>query len=241
MDAFDLRHRSGAFRLLCLGAHSDDIEIGCGGLIISLIARYQRLHAHWIVFSGAAARKDEATRSAAMFLKRAGSARVQIEEFRDGFFPYEGARIKEVFEGLKQEPSPDLVLTHYRHDRHQDHRVISDLTWNTFREHCVLVQIPKFDGDLCAPNFFVPITKRTCATKVKYLESAFGSQRDKQWFSAETFMGLMRLRGIECRSKTGYTEAFYARKVVLGLVERRKEHRGTRGCEARKTRRVTGA
>jgi LmbE family N-acetylglucosaminyl deacetylase len=218
MYAFNLHRRPGPFRLLCIGAHADDIEIGCGGLILSLIRRYRPIHIDWVVFSAPGSRKQEASRSARMFLNRAASARIRIERFRDGFFPYQGARIKRVFEAFKNNPAPDLVLTHYRHDRHQDHRVLSDLTWNTFRDHWVLeYEIPKFDGDLGAPNFFVPVSKTTCAAKVKYLEEAFGSQRDKHWFSGETFMGLMRLRGMECRSATGYAEAFYARKVALNV------------------------
>jgi len=207
----------GRVRVLCLGAHSDDIEIGCGGLILSLINRAAAVDVRWVVFSGRADRQREARRSAAKFLKGAARARVDVRQFRDGFFPYD-SDIKEVFERLKREIDPDLVLTHYRNDRHQDHRVLSDLAWNTFRDHLVLeYEIPKFDGDLGTPNFFVPLTRATCARKVKYLMTVFGTQRDKHWFSEETFMGLMRLRGMECRAAGGYAEAFYARKVVLGL------------------------
>ena len=207
----------GRVRVLCLGAHSDDIEIGCGGLILSLINRAAAVDVRWVVFSGRANREREARRSAAKFLKGAARARVDVRQFRDGFFPYD-SDIKEVFERLKREIDPDLVLTHYRNDRHQDHRVLSDLAWNTFRDHLVLeYEIPKFDGDLGTPNFFVPLTRATCARKVKYLMTVFGTQRDKHWFSEETFMGLMRLRGMECRAAGGYAEAFYARKVVLGL------------------------
>jgi len=207
----------GRVRVLCLGAHSDDIEIGCGGLILSLINRAAAVDVRWVVFSGRANREREARRSAAKFLKGAARARVDVRQFRDGFFPYD-SDIKEVFERLKREIDPDLVLTHYRNDRHQDHRVLSDLAWNTFRDHLVLeYEIPKFDGDLGTPNFFVPLTRATCARKVKYLLTAFGTQRDKHWFSEERFMGLMRLRGMECRAAGGYAEAFYARKVVLGL------------------------
>lgn len=140
-----------------------------------------------------------------------------LHKFRDGFFPYDGAQIKAAFESLKPF-APDLVLTHYRHDRHQDHRVLSDLAWNTFRNHLVLeYEIPKYDGDLGTPNCFVPLDRVVCNLKVKHLEAAFGSQRDKHWFSSETFMGLMRLRGMECRAAGGYAEAFYARKLVLKL------------------------
>jgi LmbE family N-acetylglucosaminyl deacetylase len=141
---------------------------------------------------------------------------VTVERFRDGFFPYQGADIKRAFERLKRRPSPDLVLTHYREDRHQDHRLLSDLAWNTFRNHWILeYEIPKFDGDLGTPNCFVPLNAEHCALKVNNLHQAFGTQRDKYWFTAETFMGLMRLRGMECRTPGGYAEAFYSRKAVL--------------------------
>jgi LmbE family N-acetylglucosaminyl deacetylase len=202
-------------RVLGLGAHSDDIEIGCGGLILHLLRR-RRIEFDWVVFSAAAARAREARQSAALFLRGAARQRVAIHGFRDGFFPYEGAEIKKVFEQLKEEVRPDLILTHYRDDRHQDHRVLSELTWNTFRNHLILeYEIPKFDGDLGAPNCFVPLKRSACMRKVKYLETAFGSQRDKHWFSEETFMALMRLRGMECRAADGYAEAFYARKLAI--------------------------
>jgi LmbE family N-acetylglucosaminyl deacetylase len=218
MHGLDFRPRGGRLRVLCLGAHSDDIEIGCGGLVLSLIDRSRSVEFDWVVFSASGAREREASRSAAMFLKGARRARVVVEKFRDGFFPHQGAEIKTVFEGLKQAVAPDLVLTHYRDDRHQDHRVLSDLTWNTFRDHLILeYEIPKYDGDLGQPNCFVPLTKATSTRKAKYLEAAFGTQRDKHWFSAETFMGLMRLRGMECRADGGYAEAFYGRKVSLRL------------------------
>ena len=215
MLALDFPPKTGKpFRILCLGAHSDDIEIGCGGLILSLLKRSTAVNVDWVVFSAPPGRDREARRSAGMFLKGASQQRVALHAFRDGFFPYDGAAIKTEFERLKP-VAPDLVLTHYRDDRHQDHRVLSDLTWNTFRDHLVLeYEIPKFDGDLGTPNCFVPIDKTACERKVRFLHAAFGSQRDKHWFSPETFMGLMRLRGMECRARTGYAEAFYARKIV---------------------------
>jgi LmbE family N-acetylglucosaminyl deacetylase len=205
----------GPLHILCLGAHSDDIEIGCGGLVLSLLKQRRSVEVHWVVFSAAGQREREARRAAALFLKGAANSRVAIHQFRDGFFPHEPG-IKETFESLKRQVNPDLVLTHYRHDRHQDHRVLSDLAWNTWRDHWILeYEIPKYDGDLGTPNCFVPVDRATCTRKVKYLETAFGSQRDKHWFSSETFMALMRLRGMECRSKTGYSEAFYSRKTVV--------------------------
>jgi LmbE family N-acetylglucosaminyl deacetylase len=206
---------SAPFRILCIGAHSDDIEIGCGGLILSLLKQSKTVSADWVVFSAPPGRDREARRSAAMFLKGASAQRVVLHAFRDGFFPYDGASIKAEFEKLKP-VAPDLVLTHYRDDRHQDHRILSDLTWNTFRDHWILeYEIPKFDGDLGIPNCFVPLDRATCERKVRLLHAAFRSQRDKHWFSGEMFMSLMRLRGMECRARTGYAEAFFGRKIVL--------------------------
>jgi LmbE family N-acetylglucosaminyl deacetylase len=222
MQSLNLFEKTNApFNVLCLGAHSDDIEIGCGGLILDLLRHNRRVEVDWVVFSAQASREREARRSAALFLRGARAARVAIHDFRDGFFPYEGADIKRIFEDLKAETNPDLVLTHYRDDRHQDHRALSDLAWNTFRNHLVLeYEIPKFDGDLGTPNCFVPLDRSICARKVKYLNAVFGTQRDKHWFSAETFMGLMRLRGMECRAPAGYAEAFYGRKVVFATSSR---------------------
>jgi LmbE family N-acetylglucosaminyl deacetylase len=200
-----------------MGAHADDIEIGCGGLILSLLKLRKNVVVDWVVFSAPPGRDREARKSAAMFLNGASEQRVTLHAFRDGFFPYNGAGIKAEFEKLKS-VTPDLVFTHYRDDRHQDHRVLSDLTWNTFRHHCVLeYEIPKFDGDLGSPNCFVPLDKATCDRKVRLLKAAFGSQRDKHWFTTETFMGLMRLRGMECRAAGGYAEAFYGRKLRFDL------------------------
>jgi len=204
-------------RVVCLGAHSDVIEIGCGGLILSLAGSRRDVEVDWVVFSAAGARESEAQKGASLFLDGVGRSRVHIHQFRDGFFPYT-PDIKEVFETLKRETNPDLVLTHYRDDRHQDHRVLSDLAWNTFRNHCVLeYEIPKFDGDLGRPNCYLPLDEETCRRKSAHLDTAFGTQRDKHWFSSETFMGLMRLRGMECRAPGGYAEAFYARKLSLTL------------------------
>ena len=219
MFALDIQAKANTpLRVLCLGAHSDDIEIGCGGLILDLIKRRRRVELDWIVFSAPTARQREAHRSAALLMRGAARRNVAVHGFPDGFFPYEGGRIKKTFEKLKGDVAPDLILTHYRDDRHQDHRLLSDLTWNTFRNHFILeYEIPKFDGDLGAPNCFVALTRSTCARKVKHLSTVFGTQRDKHWFSEDTFMALMRLRGMECRAANGYAEAFYARKVVIAV------------------------
>jgi LmbE family N-acetylglucosaminyl deacetylase len=218
MHALNVGQTAGPLRVLCLGAHADDIEIGCGGLILDLIGRAKAVEVDWVVFSGRADREKEARRSADLFLKGARRKRVAIKPFRDGFFPYDGARIKRTFETLKRQVNPNLVLTHYRDDRHQDHRVISDLTWNTFRDHWILeYEIPKFDGDLGSPNCFVSLDRQTCDRKVELLQTAFATQRTKPWFTSETFLGLMRIRGMECQAPSGYAEAFYGRKIVIGL------------------------
>jgi LmbE family N-acetylglucosaminyl deacetylase len=204
-------------KVLCLGAHSDDIEIGCGGLILSLLSRHKVVDIDWVVFSAPPGRDHEARRSAELFLGGARRTRVLLKKYRDGFFPFDGAKIKSALEKLKSS-KPDLVLTHYHDDRHQDHRVLSDLAWNTFRDHWILeYEIPKYDGDMGRPNCFIPLDSSTCARKIEYLNTAFRSQRDKHWFSTETFMGLMRLRGMECRAAGGYAEAFYSRKITLNL------------------------
>jgi LmbE family N-acetylglucosaminyl deacetylase len=204
----------GPLQVLCVGAHSDDIEIGCGATILDLIAR-RRVRMTWIVLSGSGAREREARRSARLFLGKTPSE-VTVGSFRDGFFPYL-PEIKEFFEGLKSRVSPDLVFTHYRHDRHQDHRVVSDLTWNTFRDHLILeYEIPKYDGDLGRPNLFAPTSAAVAKRKTRYLRTAFVTQRDRHWFTEETFLGLMRVRGLESRAAGGYAEAFHLRKAVLG-------------------------
>lgn len=202
--------------VLCLGAHCDDIEIGAGATIRTLIARQPSLNVHWVVFSSTEIRADEARASAGDFLGGAAAAGVRILGFSDGFFFAEGAAIKRCFEELKNQVTPDLVLTHYRDDRHQDHRLISDLTWNTFRDHLVLeYEVPKFDGDLGQPNWFVPVDDDQRTFKVDTILRRFASQGSKSWFTADTFNALMRIRGVECQSRTGYAEAFHARKIVV--------------------------
>lgn len=202
--------------VLCLGAHSDDIEIGAGGTLLTMIADGVELDALWCVLSGEGQREREARASAADFL--AGAARVQVEVlgFRDGFFPAEGARLKSWFETLKQRIVPDLVFTHYRADAHQDHREVCRLTWNTFRDHLVLeYEVPKWDGDIGQPNVYMPVSEAIRQRKVALLLEHFGSQRSKDWFDAKVFDGLTRLRGMECRAPECHAEAFYARKLAL--------------------------
>lgn len=211
------RSTDSKLRLLCLGAHSDDIEIGCGGTVLTLLERYSDVEVRWVVFSGSEERVREARSSAEVFLSRARAREVVIKSYRDGYFPFVGAQIKDDFELLKREFSPDLVLTHSRDDRHQDHRLISDLTWNTFRNHLILeYEIPKYDGDLGQPNFFVPLEEAVCSRKVQTIVGSFRSQGNRQWFDEQTFLAILRLRGMEANSPTRFAEAFCCRKVVLG-------------------------
>ncbi|MGH7472188.1 MAG: PIG-L deacetylase family protein [Longimicrobiales bacterium] len=213
------RAAAAGLQVLCLGAHPDDIEIGCGGSILNLLAHRSDVTVRWVVFSGSAERAREAQRSADLFLDRARSREVIVHSFRDGYFPSLIEPIKDHFEELKGGPAPHLIFTHAAHDRHQDHRVISELTWNTFRDHLILeYEIPKYDGDLVPPNAYVPLADEERALKVGHLMECFVTQRDKHWFAPETFDGLMRLRGLECASATGYAEAFHARKLVLGAA-----------------------
>ncbi|MGD1910490.1 MAG: PIG-L deacetylase family protein [Rivularia sp. (in: cyanobacteria)] len=210
------KKESSEYKILCLGAHCDDIEIGCGGTILKLIENYKNIKIYWVIFSSNEQRAEEATASANIFLKEVSTKKLLVENFRDGFLSYHGVEVKESFEQLKQEFSPDLIFTHYRSDRHQDHRLISDLTWNTFRNHLILeYEIPKYDGDLGIPNFFVHLDESLCRRKIQYTLDSFPSQNDKQWFTEETFRSILRIRGIESNSPSKYAEAFYSRKIVF--------------------------
>jgi LmbE family N-acetylglucosaminyl deacetylase len=203
-------------RVLCLGAHSDDIEIGCAGTMLQLTEAEQPIEVTWVVFSGEGRREREARQSAEALLARAKSAEIRIERFRDGFFPSASAPLKEYFEALKQRVAPDLIFTHYRNDLHQDHRLVGELTWNTFRDHLILeYEVPKYDGDFGSPNVFVPLDEARCQRKIDLLLTHFASQRDRRWFSEELFRAVLRVRGMEANAPTGYAEAFYGRKAVL--------------------------
>lgn len=205
------------FRILCLGAHCDDIEIGCGGTILRLLAEHENATVFWVVLTSTPARAEEAKRCAESFLRKAGNKEILIKEFKDGFLPYQGAEVKSFFEEMKKQISPDLIFTHSCHDAHQDHRLMRELTWNTWRNHLILeYEIPKYDGDLGSPNFFVELDESLCHDKVRYVMDSFASQREKHWFSEETFRAVLRLRGMECHSTSGYAEGFYSRKLVLG-------------------------
>lgn len=216
MKALQLAKPGDRLSVLCLGAHSDDIEIGAGATLLSLAERGIQLHVHWCVLSGGGIRDIEARESAADFLAKAAGAQIDVMSFRDGFFPQQGEAIKQWFESLKQRIDPDLILTHRRDDAHQDHRLVCQLTWNTFRDHQILeYEIPKWDGDIGQPNVYVPVSAAVLKRKIELLISHFGSQRSKQWFDDETFRGLARIRGMECRAPERYAEAFFGRKLAL--------------------------
>src|SRR5215510_12623061 len=207
-------------RVLCLGAHSDDIEIGCGGTVLRMIERSKTIEFYWLVLSSNPKRRKEAESSANAFLRRAHKKIVVVKSFRDGFLPYLGPPVKECFEELKKVFTPDVIFTHCRHDLHQDHRLVCELTWNTFRDHLILeYEIPKYDADLRSPNFFVPLSEIHARKKVKTLVRYFKTQHNKQWFSEELFYGLMRLRAAEAASPTRYAEAFCCRKMLLGTAK----------------------
>lgn len=207
---------TGALRILCLGCHSDDIEIGCGGAILRLGMERPETVFYWGVFSAIGVRQEEAERGAARFVDPARLKGTVLKTFPDGFMPYVGADIKKVFEEMKEAMSPDLIFTHNRRDAHQDHRLVSELTWNTFRNHLILeYEIPKYDGDIGQPSVYFPLSSEVCEKKVDLIVDTFRSQGGKRWFERETFRSLMRLRGMECNAPSGYAEAFYSRKMVL--------------------------
>ena len=209
-------HGAGPLQILCLGAHPDDIEIGCGGTILRLVGEHPGSVLHWVVFCAGGPRGDEARHAANQFTGAGVLSGPLLKTFRDGFLPFEGALVKEAFEQLKHTVAPDLIFTHHRNDGHQDHRMVAELTSQTFRDHLILeYEIPKSDGDLGAPGVFVPLSTEHCRMKVAYIINAFPSQHEKHWFRDETFLSLMRLRGMECAAPSGYAEAFHCRKVVI--------------------------
>jgi LmbE family N-acetylglucosaminyl deacetylase len=204
----------GPLKVLFLGAHSDDIEIGCGGTVLRLIQESPEINVTWVVFSALGERGNEAKKSAEEFLHDVNHKQIMVHKFQDGYFPYKGAEIKDIFESLKRDLVPDLIFTHYRNDLHQDHRLLCELTWNTWRDHLILeYEIPKYDGDLGSPNFFVTLDNSLREKKVELLMRFFQTQANKHWFSPETFNAIMQLRGVECKSSKGYAEGFYVRKI----------------------------
>ena len=216
MKALQLARAGDHLSVLCLGAHSDDIEIGAGATLLSLLERGVHLDVHWCVLSGGGVRETEARQSAVDFLAGAAKAQVELLSFPDGFFPEHGEAIKQWFEALKLRVQPDVILTHRHDDAHQDHRHVCRLTWNTFRDHLILeYEIPKWDGDIGQANAYMPVSEAALQRKIDLLMMHFGSQRSKQWFDEETFRGLARLRGMECRAPARYAEAFFGRKLLL--------------------------
>jgi LmbE family N-acetylglucosaminyl deacetylase len=212
-----LGERAGdALDILCLGAHCDDIEIGCGGTVLRLAEQFPEARFRWVVLSSNDVRAAEAQRAAEHFLSGAGKQDIRIERFRESYFPWIGAEIKDYFEQLKDDVEPDLILTHHRHDRHQDHRLVAELTWNTWRDHLILeYEIPKYDGDLGSPNVFVALDDSTAQRKVDGIVEHFQSQHRRDWFDADTFRALLRLRGMEANAPGRFAEGFYGPKVVL--------------------------
>lgn len=216
MIALELAHAGKPLTVLCLGAHSDDIEIGAGATLMTWIARGVPMHFHWCVLSAIGARAEEAEASAKAFLKGAAHTDVRLASFQDGFFPAQGAEIKLWVETLKRDVEADIILTHRQHDAHQDHRELRQITWNTFRNHLILeYEIPKWDGDLGQPNIYTPLSREIMDRKVELLLQHFGTQRSKDWFDADTFRGLARLRGMECRAAEGFAEGFVLHKAIL--------------------------
>lgn len=214
IDPFAVGHSPS--RVLCLGAHCDDIEIGCGGTVAKLLEGGGDMEAKWVVFSSDETRAVEARQGAGIFLNGAARKDVTVHGFRDGFLPLHWGEVKEAFERIKREFSPDLIFTHYRGDLHQDHRIVSDLTWNTFRDHLILeYEIPKYDGDLGSPNVFSPLTETAARRKASAILETYRSQAGRSWFSEDTFLSLMRIRGIEANAPGKFAEAFYCRKLVL--------------------------
>jgi len=204
--------------LLCLGAHADDIEIGCGGTLLEWLDQRPDLEVHWYVFSAAGERRQEAEQSAARFLQGARRKHVHVLDYDDSYFPTQWSPIKRTMAEIAQQVQPDVIFTHHRRDRHQDHRVLAELSWCGFRDHLICeYEIPKYEGDLGQPNVFVPLDAKHCTAKTETLLDAFPSQREKRWFDAELFAGLMRLRGSECNAASGYAEAFHVAKSTWTL------------------------
>lgn len=217
MQALSLgANHAAPLRILAIGAHSDDIEIGCGGSLLRLIEEHPGCAVRWVVLSGSEERAREARASAVDLLASIENPEIIIGAFKDGFFPYQGAEVKAFFEELKAGFTPDVIFTHRRDDAHQDHRVVAELTWNTYRDHFILeYEIPKYDGDLGAPNFFIRVSEAQCQRKVQVLLRHFTTQRTKHWFTTDLFLGLLRLRGMEANSPTTFAEGFYCRKTVI--------------------------
>ena len=200
--------------VLCVGAHADDIEIGCAGTLLELTDANPGITVEWVVLSASGTRAAE-TRSAAARLLGADH-RVRTETFPERYFPAHVGDLKRYFDALGRRVRPDVVFTPRRADLHQDHRIAAELTWQTFRDQPILeYEIAKYEGDLGRPNAYVALREQTARHKVAALLEEFPSQRDRDWFDGEAFRGLLRLRGIECRAPSGYAEAFHVTKLRL--------------------------
>jgi LmbE family N-acetylglucosaminyl deacetylase len=200
--------------VLCLGAHCDDIEIGCGGSLLRWQHEFPNTNFHWVVFAGEEQRAVETRQAAALLCGPAARLKLDILDFRASYFPSQFAALKDTFERIKSETQPDLILTHHLADRHQDHATLAELTWNTWRSCLILeYEIPKYEGDLGHPNFYVPISAATMQQKVTVLMDCFKSQQHRAWFTPDTFTSLARIRGVECAAPGRFAEAFHARKV----------------------------
>jgi len=216
MQALRFAGNGQPLRVLCLGAHCDDIEIGCGASILRLLEGMAEVSVRWVVFSGSPARQQEARNSASDFLEGLRDQEIILHGFRESFFPAQAEGIKEEFERIKRSYNPSLIFTHYKEDHHQDHRVLAELTWNTFRDHLILeYEIPKYEGDLGNPNIFVPVSRNLAERKTAAILHHFKTQHSRRWFSADTFMAMMRLRGVNANAPSGLAEAFHCRKMVL--------------------------
>lgn len=237
----DISFRGEHPTVLAFGAHSDDIEIGCGGTLLQLAERYPGLEVVWVVLSATDEREDEARASAAAFAGSAASLRVIVEDFRDMYFVHDGEPMRRLFEDLKSELDPDLILTHRRADTHQDHRFVCELTWNTFRNNLILeYEVPKYDGDLSSPNLFIPITRDAAQRKIDTILRCFATQRGRHWFTEDMFMAMLRLRGMEANSPTDLAEAFTCRKVVLEMSRAAAHVNGDRPHLRRSLRPIPG-
>lgn len=210
------RRKNRTIKVLCVGAHSDDIEIGCGGTILRILSEYDDVEVHWVVLGSSGERDGEAVTSADKFLANVKKKEIIIQHFKTSFFPYIGEEIKNFFEKLKEKISPDIIFTHYRNDLHQDHRLVSELTWNTYRNNLIFeYEIMKYDGDIGSPNVFVHLDDTLCRKKISFIMDSFKTQGEKDWFTPDAFLSLLRIRGIESKAPGKYAEGFYCRKVVL--------------------------
>jgi LmbE family N-acetylglucosaminyl deacetylase len=202
--------------VLCVGAHCDDIEIGCGGTLLSLGKSHTDLKITCAIFSGNDDRQREARKSLESLFSAAADLQIVFHDFADGRLPFVGEAVKNAMEDIRGNIDPDLIFTHWEGDRHQDHRFLSEVTWNTFRDHLIMeFEIPKYDGDFGSPGVFCPLDKDTAERKVDHLMRAYRSQASKDWFTPDLFMSVLRIRGMEARADSGFAEGFYCRKLPL--------------------------